>query len=149
MSPFLKSPLCLALLASTLGFAASSASAQEYGPSGPGYQSGPPESVEVIAPRFHADSTRLNAPLEKVSLSVAVPYDDLDLRTRQGAGELRWRIRDQARQICASLADAYPVYKANGTSCYKTAVDNGLVRADEVIGDARIDARRYSYDAGY
>jgi UrcA family protein len=101
------------------------------------------EEVQVIAPYYHAESTPLNGPLEKISLSTAVRYDDLDLRTASGARELRWRVRDTARDVCAQLADAYPVYEANGTSCFKTALENAMLRADEAIRDAR-DYERYN-----
>jgi UrcA family protein len=107
------------------------------------YQQDAPESVEVIAPRFHegADGQRLGGPLEKVSLSTSVRYDDLDLSTREGARELRFRVREAARTVCGQLADAYPVYQLNGTSCFKTAVENGLVRANSSIADARSQYR--------
>jgi UrcA family protein len=115
-------------LAGAFIFAASAAIAQDY--------SGP-ESVTVTAPRFHADDSKLGGPLERVSLSGAVRYDDLNLQTREGARELRWRVREQARAVCRNLAEAYQVYQMNGTSCYKTALDNALVKAGEAIQDAR------------
>ncbi len=125
-----QSSLHLALLAGAFGvaLAASSASAQEYTGS---------ENVQVNGQRFHAEGGRVNSPLEKISLSGVVRFDDLDLRTSAGAGELKWRIRDAARDICAHLAIAYPVYEATGTSCYKTAVENAVLRADAAIRDAR------------
>jgi UrcA family protein len=125
-----KSSLHLALLAGAFGvaLAASSASAQEYAG---------PESVQVNGQRFHAEGGRVNSPLEKISLSGVVRYDDLDLRTSAGAGELKWRIRDAARDICAHLAVAYPVYEAPLTSCYKTAIEDAAVRANAAIRDAR------------
>ena len=118
----------LALMAGALVFAASSAFAQDYNG---------PEGVTVTAPRFHADDSKMGGPLERVSLSGIVRYDDLNLQTREGARELKWRVREQARVICRNLAEAYQVYQMNGTSCYKTALDNALVRADEAIEDAR------------
>ncbi len=138
----LKIALCSGAFA--LALAATSADAQEYGPP-PGYQAGPPEQVPVYAPRFRAEPTPLNGPLEEVSLSSAVPYDDLDLRTWAGAHELHRRIRDTAWTVCARLADAYPVYQAHGTSCFKTAYENGIVRADAAISDARVNARLEEY----
>ena len=142
MSGFRSVILCgAAVFALSVG----SAVAQNYGSySDVAYQS-PSETIEVTAPRFHSDTQKLNGPLEKVSLSSSVRYDDLNLRSRSGARELRARIRDAAGQTCAQLADAYPVREAIGTSCYKTALENGLVRANEVIADARLDAR-YGYE---
>src|SRR5439155_4736967 len=101
----LKSTLGLAMLAGAFGPGASSALAQ-----GSPYSNGPTESVEVIAPRFHADSAPLNGPLEKVSYSERVRYDDLNLLTRRGVHEFRGRIWDTAQDVCVRLAEAYPVY---------------------------------------
>ncbi|HEY7976827.1 MAG TPA: UrcA family protein [Rhizomicrobium sp.] len=123
--------------AAALAFAASAASAQDYG----AYNDG--ESVQVIAPRFdtNADGQRLNGPLEKISLSTNVPYGDLNLRTWRGAHALKLRVRDAAQSTCARLAEAYPVQQAFGTNCYKTALQNGELRANSAIRDAR--DRRY------
>ncbi len=139
--------LKIALLTSAVGLplALSPANAQDYGPYGPPVYYGPPqEQLEVNAPRFREEHVPLNAPLEKVSLSAAVPYGDLDLRSREGARELRYRVRDAAWQVCSNLAEAYPVYRATGTSCFKTAYDDAMVRADEAISTTRI-AYRQSY----
>jgi UrcA family protein len=140
--------LSVALLAGALGlvFAAPAANAQDYGPYGPpGYQNGPPEEVTVIAPRYRAEATRLNGPAESLSLSVPVSYNDLDLLTGQGAHALRTRVRDAARDVCGQLADAFPLHKANGTSCFKTAYENAIVRANAAITDARLNARAEEY----
>jgi UrcA family protein len=140
-----RSSLKCALIAGALGLAASSANAQGYYASyaPPGYQA-PSESVEVTAPRFHEQHTRLNAPLDKVSLSTAVSFGDLDLRTRFGARELHRRIWVAAQNVCGELRDAYPVYKQVGTSCIKTAYEDGIVRARSEITAARV-AWRQSY----
>jgi UrcA family protein len=144
-----RSPPKTALFAGAFGIAlaSSAAHAQSYGPP-PGYQGGqyqgePSENVYVTVPRFRGEQTPLNAPPGKVSLSTAVRYDDIDLRTRQGARKLRLRVRDAARDMCARLYDAYPFQQATGTSCYKTALEDALVHANEAIGDARRDWRRY------
>ncbi|HTQ15268.1 MAG TPA: UrcA family protein [Rhizomicrobium sp.] len=135
----------LAMLAGAAGlFFAASASAQDgdYGPP-PG-----PENVPVIAPHIRVEPGPLNGAPEKVSMSVNVRYDDLDLATRDGADELRWRIRATARDVCRNLAAAYPFYALNGTNCYKTARDDAMVRANEAIQNAR-DAYRYRAYYGY
>jgi UrcA family protein len=135
--PFLKLvlPGKLALpVAFGFALAASSVAAQGYGP----------EQVQVTAPHFRAQSTPLNGPLERVSLSVPVRYDDLDLRTYSGARALRVRVRDAAWQVCGRLAQAYPVRQMPGTSCYRTALHNALLRADEAVNTAR-DYRYIGY----
>jgi len=141
------SSLKISLFAGTIALAASPVHAQNYsGPYGPpGYQSGPPEQVEVYGPRFREERTPLNAPPGKVSLSVAVPFDDLDLRTRRGAFELRRRVRDAAWNICGQLGDAYPFYEANGASCLKTAYEDAMVRVKATVNDARIAWRLDRY----
>lgn len=127
------------LVAVTTISAAGIARAQGYG--APGY--GAREELEVIAPRFREEGSRLSGAPEKVSLSTRVRYDDLDLRTWRGAWALRRRVRAAAWNACATLADAYPFYTANGTSCYKSALENALLRADEAIDEARIAYRTY------
>lgn len=128
----MKHSSCAALLAGCMALAASSAIAQDYQGS---------EDVQVIAPRFTVEGTHLNGPLEKVSLSTRVRYDDLNLRTWRGARELKMRVRDAAQDTCTRIAEAYPVQQAFGTSCYKTALENGELRANAAIRDAR--ERRY------
>ena len=90
----MKSALGLAMVTGLVGLGVSAAFAQ-----GSPYSNGPTESVEVIAPRFHADSAPLNGPMEKVSYSERVRYDDLNLLTRRLWTSLwwmnpaRWRLR--------------------------------------------------------
>ena len=97
------------------------------------------ESITVNAPRFHGQAARLNGPLEAVSYTGVVRYDDLNLRTRRGARELRLRVRDEAQDVCTRIAEVYPVREAPGTSCYKAALSDGLIHANEAIRDARFE----------
>ena len=125
----LKSPLRIALFASAIGLAFSAAT--------PVYAQDD-ESITVNAPRFHnSEGTRLNGPLERVSLSSSVRYGDLNLRTRSGARELKLRVRDEAQNVCTRIAEAYPVREATGSSCYKAVLNDGLIHADAAILDAR------------
>jgi UrcA family protein len=132
--------LNFASLAGMVGIVFSSSQAQEYVPPA-GYA--PSERLQVTAPWFHHEGTRLNGIPDKISLSTRVRYDDLNLLSWNGADELRRRVRDAAQQTCMRLAEAYPVYTLNGTSCYKSALENGLLRADEAINDARISNHVY------
>jgi UrcA family protein len=104
-------------------------------------QSAATEKIEVYAPHVRVDRSPLNGPVHKISMSRAVRYDDLNLRTARGAHELRLRIRDVARDICSQLEETYPVPEAPYTSCYRTAVNDAMLRADGAIRDAR----EYSY----
>jgi len=121
--------------------ASASASAQGYGYGG--YYSGPAdEEVIVTAPpeRFREQGfgpRSLDFPPERVSLSRAVHYGDLDLRTWRGASELRRRVVYTAHGICGELRDAYPFHRLSTSNrCERDAVENGLVRADAAIRDA-------------
>lgn len=107
------------------------------------YSGGPNESVIVEAPRLRAETTPLNGPPGKASLSVRVRYDDLNLLTHQGAHALRWRVWRAANEVCDRLADAYPVRQlSTAEPCLRTAYENGMVRAYGAISDARVN---YSY----
>ena len=119
----------LAASAVALGLT-SAASAQDYGPYGPGY--GPPvatvptDQVIVVAPRYRVDHHSLNTLIENVSLSQPVRTDDLDLRTWQGARELRRRIHRVASNVCGQLIDMYPVGRGQRRhTCYRNAVAGG------------------------
>jgi len=124
-----------ALLAGAAGLmlSVSGAQAQDYGYSQVAYE---PESVIVQAPRYRVERYGLNAP-SKISLSQLVPYDDLDLRTRDGAQELRFRVGEAAREICTQLVVSTQIPQLPGTHCYRDAYQAGLVRAQAAIRDAR------------
>ena len=97
-----------------------------------------PETVEVIAPRLLKFETQpTNGTLQKASLEGPVRYDDLDLRTDDGVVALRDRIANEAADICAHLAQVYPVYAAAGTSCVKDAIEDATIRANRVIQAVR------------
>lgn len=96
------------------------------------------ETIEVDAPRLFTPGTqRTNGNLQKASLEGHVNYADLDLRKDDGVAELRSRIAQKAADICAQLSQLYPVYAASGTSCVKDAIQDGTVRANRVIAQAR------------
>ncbi|HEY2071163.1 MAG TPA: UrcA family protein [Rhizomicrobium sp.] len=100
------------------------------------------EGITVYAPRVHVEPGGRDGLPEKISLSRAVAYDDLDLTTYEGARDLRYRVRDEARDICHELAEAYPVYQIQGASCLRDATRDALIKADHAISDAR-EYRRY------
>ena len=125
----------LGLVTSSSG---ASAQGYGYGPPPAPYATVPTDEVIVTAPRYRNDHNLLNVPIENVSLSQPVRYDDLDLRTRQGAWELRRRVRVVADQVCGQLIDQYPVGVDNDdTSCYRNAVAEARPRVDAAIQTAR------------
>jgi len=98
----------------------------------------PPETIEVFAPRLLKFETQpTNGTLQKVALEGPALYGDLDLRTDAGVVELRSRIRQEAADLCAHLAQIYPVYAAAGTSCVKDAVEDATIRANRVVTQKR------------
>ena len=141
MSASLRSCSWIALAAASLLLGGGVAVAQDYGPPPAAYAQ-PPEDVIVTAPRLpfreEGSGPRLvNLPPEKVSLSMRVRYDDLDLVSWRGASELRWRVSEAAHQVCGELRDAYPLRQLPGTRCYRDALENRLIRANEAISTAR------------
>lgn len=97
-----------------------------------------PETIEIQAPRlFKFETQPPNGTLQKASLEGRVSYADLDLRTDDGVAELNSRIAQEAANICAQLAQIYPVYAAAGSSCVKDAIQDGSVRASCVIAEVR------------
>ena len=123
----------LGLIASSSG-----ASAQDYGYGPPApYATVPTDQIVVTAPRYRDDHNHINVPLENVSLSQPVRYDDLDLRSPQGARELRRRVRVVADQVCGQLVDAYPVGVDSDATCYRNAVAEARPRVDAAIQTAR------------
>lgn len=126
------------------GLTVSSASAQGYSYQAP-YSSGPNESVTVIAPRFKAETTPLNGPFERLSLSIPVHYNTGDLVDPTRAQVLRWRVWRTAHEVCDRLAEAYPVYTmTSARSCFHDAYYDAISKID-----ARIAGARMAYWYGY
>jgi UrcA family protein len=133
----LTSKLKLATIAASVGIivAVSAASAQDYDRNG---TSDTTETIRVYAPHaLRVERQPHNGPVEKISLSRSVRYDDLDLRTRFGAHELRVRVGRAAADICSQLSDINRVPEQPGTSCYQSARQDALLRANAAIRDAR------------
>lgn len=124
------------LAAGAFGVLATTAAvAQDY------YETAPGEEVIVVAPDYYAHrpypSNVLGRPPETTTLSTSVSYSDLDLTTRDGAYELRARVRDAARDICSELASRYPIRMAESEPCLKNAIGSGLNRANMAISEER------------
>ena len=133
MSIRLTSKLKLGAIAGAAIFIASAAGAQDFDRG-----RDTTETIRVYAPRhFTVERRPMNGPVQKISLSRSVRYDDLDLRTRTGARELRMRVSAAAADVCSQLADISRVYEQPGTSCFTDAKQDALVRADAAIRDAR------------
>ena len=138
----------LAAGACGLVMAVSSASAQDYGstPSDENgaYASAPagapnvagPEGMNVtvaVPPYRYPWPNKIGAPVENVSISRPVRYDDLDLRSPDGVDTLKARIKMTARMECRDLDESYPVSLTDNPTCFMDAVDDAMYRADMVI----------------
>ena len=136
-----KSIRLLTLAASAAGalLAGSAALAQDDGRiNDAAYSPEATEQVIVVAPYVQEERSNAFGPLDKVSMSLRVPFDDLDLTTHDGAQALRDRVRDAARDVCTKLADEYPFKEQPGaTKCYEGALKTAMVRAVAAIHDAR------------
>jgi UrcA family protein len=86
----------------------------------------PPEGAtvgEVIieAPKI-VERSRLGIVSAEVSMSVRVPYGDLDMRSADGAAELDRRIKVAADYVCDQLERRYPQGSPETFYCAKEAV---------------------------
>jgi len=114
----------------------------EQAPPGGYYSGAPNESVTIYAPRYHEERSTIGAPIENVSLSQPVSFEDLDLRTAWGAHELHERVRASAYHLCHRLEVMYPVAADNNPPCYRNALYDADYQVDSAIAYARGYARR-------
>lgn len=100
------------------------------------------ETVSVTAPRFHYQprQSAIGAPIENVSLSRIVRYDDLNLRTASGARRFEARVRFAAQSVCARLEQMYPITEPGSPPCIEDALARGMQRADAAIMRVRYAA---------
>ncbi len=113
-----------------------SAMAQDYRPDYGSSNLAPGEEVLIEGPSRH-EHGQLGGPIERVSLSRAVRYDDLNLRTRWGVRKLRSRIVYTAHSLCRQLDKLYPLSTDYNPPCYTAAVENAMYQADTAIAYAR------------
>ncbi len=137
-NPSTRSVRMALLAAGALTLFATSANAQEYGDNGATtYQDGSDENIEVTVPPYRPQHDELGAPYRYLSLSKQVHFEDLDLRTEDGAQALRTRVRYTAGQLCRQLDARYPTTAPNSPPCYTNAVADAMQQADIAISDAR------------
>jgi UrcA family protein len=105
---------------------------------------GSTESVIVTAPDFQTERNTLGLP-GKMTLRREVSYSDLDLRTHDGARELRHRANVALREVCDQLRDAYPVKEQPMEHCYTNGYKQAMLNVDKAIDSARSDYYRAGY----
>lgn len=106
---------------------------------------GTPSGVTVTPQGYYARSPAGLLPVVVVSQSRLIHYEDLDLRTQEGADTLRDRIYAAARSICNRLSFQYPAtYQGVNDGppidpdCYRGAINRALPRAEAAITTARV-----------
>jgi len=82
--------------------------------------------VIVRAPRRERRDSATGAPIEWVSTSRVVRYDDLDLSTGWGAHVLRERVSRAAHDACSELDSRYVTIDSDDSSCVRRAVQDAL-----------------------
>ena len=101
----------------------------------------PNEEVIVRAPYRGPSRAPNTAPIQDVSLSRDVRFDDLDLRSTWGQDTLRARVRQAAMSVCQDLQTRFPVQDDRGPPCFRTTYADAMAQADDAIRDARLAAR--------
>jgi UrcA family protein len=106
---------------------------------------GSPEQVTVSPPQGYQVTPAGLVPIVVVSQSRLVRYEDLDLRTEDGADALRSRIFAAARLICNRLNFQFPAtYRglSDGRpidpNCYRGTINSALPGAEAAITAARV-----------
>ncbi|HKD23544.1 MAG TPA: UrcA family protein [Rhizomicrobium sp.] len=133
------------LIGGSLALMAQAAGAQNYGTNPTPYpaDAAPPENVIVSAPPV--GRSYIGAAIRNVSVSRTVRTDDLDLRTEEGAQQLRNRVFFTADSLCHWLNAMNPIDAEGWSSgmwprdsrCYRDAVQGGMKQAVNAVSAAR------------
>ena len=114
-----------ALVAAVLALTGGAALAQSLEPSNLPLQPPPADStvgeVSIEAPKI-IERSRLGVVTLEATMSVRVPYGDLDLKTPQGSAELDRRVRVAANSVCDQLERRYPEGSPERFWCTKNAI---------------------------
>lgn len=77
--------------------------------------------VTVTVPKV-VERTRYGVVSSDVSMSVRVPYGDLDLHSPAGVDELNKRVAEAGNYVCNQLERMYPVGSPEEFYCVKNAI---------------------------
>ena len=114
-----------ALVAAVLALTGGAALAQSLEPSNLPLLPPPADStvgeVSIEAPKI-IERSRLGVVTLEATMSVRVPYGDLDLKTPQGSAELDRRVRVAANSVCDQLERRYPEGSPERFWCTKNAI---------------------------
>ena len=99
-------------------------------------------SVEVsITTRVLTGRTGVEAPVDHVTLTHLVSYEDLDLTTQAGVQELRRRVAETARFACEQLDQLYPRQSESVAVCTEAAIQETETQVDAAINAAEREAQ--------
>jgi UrcA family protein len=79
--------------------------------------------VTVTAPKV-IEQNRDGVTSSVLTMSVHVPYGDLNLHTPEGVAELNARVQKAAEYVCTRLSSQYPNGYPDDIGCEKDAVSN-------------------------
>lgn len=122
----------MAVIAAGLTASLAVAQESEMTPSGqvPDQVASSPEVVIVTVPHHGPVRSSIGAPIQDLSLSANVRTDDLNLQSPDGWLELRSRVRQTARGLCAHLRFQHPIGTPDEFGCVRRAVDNASDQID-------------------
>jgi UrcA family protein len=99
-------------------------------------------SVEVsIQARALAGRTGVEAPVDQVTLTHLVSYEDLNLATQTGAEELGRRVAETARFACEQLERLYPRQSESIARCTRQAIEDTDTQVSAAIEAADRETR--------
>ncbi len=99
-------------------------------------------TVEVsIQARALAGRTGVEAPVDHVTLTHAVSYEDLNLATQVGAEELGRRVAETARFACEQLERLYPRQSESIARCTRQAIEDADSQVSAAIEAADRETR--------
>jgi UrcA family protein len=97
------------------------------------------EATRVIASGMTAKTVGLTSsgvPIQDITVSYGVTAQGLDLSTNTGAKAFEQRVKDAADQACKDIGRQYPNATPSDAVCAKTAADQAMVKANELIAAA-------------
>jgi UrcA family protein len=77
------------------------------------------------------------APIEEMTLTRRVRFNDLDLATAAGGAELEKRVKDAARALCEELDKRNPQSERTALPCAKAATEQAMVQVQAAIVAAK------------
>lgn len=103
----------------------------------------PVEEITIIAPhqvhRKNVGKTTIGAPIEEISLTHHVGYNDLNLTKPEDVETLKTRITDMAKEGCEELDELFPLDKDidKNRQCVRDATSQAMAQISAAAQAAR------------